>query len=208
MELKATKRELVGRKVKQLRDKGFMPAELFGHGVKNEHLTVSQKEFAKIFKTAGEHELVTIAIEGGKKIPVLITDAHRHPISGLFLAADFHAVRMDEKIRVKIPFAFIGEAPATKLGLPIIKVIDEIEIETLPGKMPHEFTVDISTLDNHGKSIHVKDIVALKESKIFISPESVIVTVGEKTKAEEVAPAPVAAEAAPAAATAPAPEAK
>ncbi len=208
MELKATKRELVGRKVKQLREKGFMPAELFGHGVKNEHLTVSQKDFSKIFKVAGEHELVTVAIEGGKKIPVLITDAHRHPISGLFLAADFYAVRMDEKIRVKIPFAFTGEAPATKLGLPIIKVIDEIEIETLPGKMPHDFTVDISTLDNHGKSIHVKDIKELREAKIFVSPESVIITVGEKTKAEEVAPAPIAAEAAPAATAAPAPEAK
>lgn len=183
-----------------------MPAELFGNGIENEHLTVSQKEFVKVFKTAGEHELVTIAIEGGKKIPVLITDAHRHPISGLYLAADFFAVRMDEKIRVKIPFAFVGEAPATKMGLPIIKVIDEIEIETLPGKMPHEFTVDISSLDNHGKSIHVKDIKALKDAKIFVSPESVIITVGEKTKAEEVVVAP-AAEAAPAAAV-PAPEAK
>lgn len=207
MELTATKRTVVGRKVKQLRAQGLIPAELFGSGIKNEHLTVSHKEFVKVFNAAGEHELVTLAVEGDKKVSVLITDAQRDAISGMYLAADFHAVRMDEKIRVKIPFAFVGEAPAVKKGLPIIKVMDEIEIETLPGAMPHEFTVDISTLDDQGKGVQVKNIAALKDMKIFVSPESVIITVGEKTKEEVAAPAPAAATT-PAAAATPAPEAK
>lgn len=208
MEIKALKRSVVGRKVKQLRKTGLVPAEIFGHGIKNEHLSVSQKELAKIYKSAGEHELVTVAIEGAEKISVLISDAQRDAISGDYLSVDFHAVRMDEKICVKIPFTFIGEAPAIKKGLPIIKVIDEIEIETLPGKMPREFVVDLSSLDDINKSIYVKDIAALKDTKIFVSPESVIVTVGEKTKEEVVAPAPAPAEAAATAETKPASETK
>ena len=42
MELKATTRELLGKKVKALRAVGTMPAELFGHGIKN-LISVSQR---------------------------------------------------------------------------------------------------------------------------------------------------------------------
>ena len=198
MELKAQNREILGKKVKALRTAGSMPAELFGHGIKNKHLSVSQKEFAKIYKAAGEHELVNVAVEGESPIPTLVTNAQRDAISGQFLSADFYAVKMDEKITVNIPITFNGEAPAEKKGLPIIKVLSEIEVETLPGNMPHEFVVDLSSLDDLGKSIHVKDIKIPKGVELLLAPDSVIATVGEKTAEEEVAPAPTE-EAAPAA---------
>ncbi len=198
MELKAQNREILGKKVKALRAVGSMPAELFGHGIKNKHLSVSQKEFSKIYKAAGEHELVNVAVEGESPIPTLVTNAQRDAISGQFLSADFYAVKMDEKITVNIPISFIGEAPAEKKGLPIIKVLSEIEVETLPGNMPHEFVADLSSLDDLGKSIHVKDIKIPKGVELLLAPDSVIATVGEKTAEEEVAPAP-AEEAAPAA---------
>ncbi|MFA6365458.1 MAG: 50S ribosomal protein L25 [Candidatus Paceibacterota bacterium] len=196
MELKATTRKIFGKKVKLLRQAGLLPAELFGSGVPNEHLSVSKKEFIKVYREAGEHELVTIDIEGGKKIPVLITDAVRNALSNEFFSVDFHAVKMDEKIRVKIPLVFEGEAPAIKNGFPVIKVVDEIEIETFPGKMPHSFTVNLAVLDELGKSIHMSDIKIPKDVRVFLTDETVIATVGEKAKAEEVVapvvPAPVA----------------
>ncbi len=203
MELKAQKRDIFGKKVKQMRLAGSIPAELFGKGIENEHVSVSEKEFTKVYRTAGEHELVTVAIEGGKKMPVLIAEAKRDPLTQSFLSVDFYAVRMDEKIRVNIPLSFVGESPVIKLGLPIIKVMDELEIETLPGKMPHAFEVNLALLDAPGASIHVKDLAIPKDVKIFLDSETVVATVGEKTK-EEVAPAPVesavpAPEAAPAA---------
>ena len=70
-------------------------------------------------------------------------------------------------------------------------------METLPGNMPHEFVVDLSSLDDLGKSIHVKDIKIPKGVELLLAPDSVIATVGEKTAEEEVAPV-VAEEAAPA----------
>lgn len=185
MELKATTRELLGKKVKALRAVGTMPAELFGHGIKNTHISVSQKDFAKLYKVAGEHELVNVALEDGKTTPTLITNAQRDAISGIFLSADFYAVRMDEKLTVNIPIEFIGEAPAEKAGFPIIKVLDEVEVETLPGNMPHKFTVDLSVLTDIGQSIHVKDIKIPKGVEMLLPEEAVIATVGEKT-AEEV----------------------
>lgn len=204
MELKATNREIFGKKVKILRAKGEMPAEMFGHGIPNAHISVSQKDFAKIYKTAGEHELVNVVVESGKAVPTLITNAQRDALSGQFLSADFYAVRMDEKLTVSIPVIFTGEASAEKKGFPVIKVLTEIEVETLPGNMPHEFTVDLSKLSGVGDTIHVSDVKMPKGVESLIPADSVIATVGEKTE-EEVAPA-AEAEAAPAAESAPAAE--
>ncbi|MCX6788710.1 MAG: 50S ribosomal protein L25 [Candidatus Jorgensenbacteria bacterium] len=187
MELKATIREVLGKKVKELRKTGAMPAEFFGRGLKNKHLTLSHKEFAKIYKAAGEHELVTLKVGVETPIQTLITSAQRDAISGVFLSADFYAVRMDEKLTVNIPIEFVGEAPAEKNGFPIIKVLDEVEIETLPANMPHKFTVDLSVLNELGKTIYIKDIKVPKGVEILLEEDAVIATVGEKT-AEEVAP--------------------
>ncbi len=191
MELKATTRELLGKKVKTLRAAGTMPAELFGHGIKNTHISVSQKDFAKLYKTAGEHELVNVSLEDGKVTPTLITNAQRDAISGIFLSADFYAVRMDEKLTVNIPIEFIGEAPAEKAGFPIIKVLDEVEVETLPGNMPHKFTIDLSILTDIGQSIHIKDVKVPKGVEMLLPEDAVIATVGEKTAEEVVEEKPV-----------------
>jgi len=53
MELTAQKREIMGKAVKTLRDGGFIPAELYGKEFKNIHLSVSEKDFNKIFNEAG-----------------------------------------------------------------------------------------------------------------------------------------------------------
>ena len=51
MELKATTRELLGKKVKALRAVGTMPAELFGHGIKISF--PFHKGFCKIVQSCG-----------------------------------------------------------------------------------------------------------------------------------------------------------
>ena len=47
MELNAQIRTLLGKKTKGLRKSGFIPAEVFGRGIQNKHLSVQAKEFAK-----------------------------------------------------------------------------------------------------------------------------------------------------------------
>lgn len=63
MELGVQKREKFGRLVKSLRDQGFIPAELYGKGVENLHLSVAVKDFNKVFKQAGENTMVDLIID-------------------------------------------------------------------------------------------------------------------------------------------------
>ena len=59
MELSVQPREIVGKKVRTLRKEGLIPAEIYGHGVKNVHISVPAKEFGKVFKDAGETTVIT-----------------------------------------------------------------------------------------------------------------------------------------------------
>lgn len=190
MELQVKTRTVLGKKVRARREAGFIPAEIFGRGLENRHVEVAEKDFVKLYKKAGEHTVITALTEKGEKIPVLISAIDRHPLTNKFLAVDFHQIRMDEKIQTNIPIQFTGEAPAIKTGLVLVKVLEEIEIESLPGKIPAHLIVDLASLENVGQSIHIADVKAPEGVKILSPATMVIVTVMEKAKEEVEAPKP------------------
>src|SRR3989344_2763827 len=167
MEILVKTRTILGKKVKSLRRNGLIPAEIYGHGLENRHVEVNAKDFKKVFRSAGENTLLDAMTESGEKIPVLINDVVRHPISDEVLSVDFRAVRLDEKTRVKVPVELIGEAPAVKSGFVVVRVMKEIEVEALPHKLPHKIEVDISTLQNPGESIHVGDVKLSGDVKVL-----------------------------------------
>ena len=53
-------RKIQGKKVKNLRQEGILPAVLYGPKIKNENLEVSLKEFEKVFQEAGESTLISL----------------------------------------------------------------------------------------------------------------------------------------------------
>ncbi len=189
MELAVKTREILGKKVKSLRRAGLVPAELFGSGVENQHLAVTENDFIKVYRKAGSHTVVYLINEKGGKIPTLISEVQEHPLTGNTLSVNFHQIKMDEMIEARVPVEFTGAAPAEKAGLVVIRVLHEIEIKSLPDKIPHSFKVDLGKLEKMGDSIHVSDLRAPSEVKILAPTETVIATVIEKAR-EEVAPPP------------------
>ncbi|PIR88884.1 MAG: 50S ribosomal protein L25 [Candidatus Harrisonbacteria bacterium CG10_big_fil_rev_8_21_14_0_10_40_38] len=187
MELTAQKREVFGKSVKKIRKEGLIPAELYGHGVKNEHLSVSVKEFNKVFKEAGESTVINLNFEGQKK-PVLVQYVGTNPRTDEILAVDFYEVNLSERINVNVPIEFTGEAPAVKekSGI-LIKALQELEIEALPTDIPREITVDLSSLAEIGSSIHVGDIIVPKNVKVLVDAETVVATITEQEAEEEAA---------------------
>ncbi|HVO28752.1 MAG TPA: 50S ribosomal protein L25 [Candidatus Paceibacterota bacterium] len=191
MDLTVTSREITGKKVRALRREGMVPAELYGHGIRNQHLAVAVKDFNKIFKEAGSTTVVTLALNA-QKVPALIYDVRRDYLTGDLEHVDFYQVRMDEKITAKVPLEFTGEAPAVKaLGAAVNKTMSEIEVEALPQNLPHKLTVDLSVLTELNQSVYVRDIAAPKGVKIMIDPETAVATATPPAAEEEVVEAPV-----------------
>jgi large subunit ribosomal protein L25 len=192
MELAVTQREKLGKGMRLLRRDGFIPAELYGHGAENMHLSVRALEFGKVFKDAGATTVVSLVI-GKVKKPALIYKVQRNFLTGAVDHIDFYQVRMDEAIRAKVPLAFIGESKAVKEHQAVItKAMNELEVEALPGDMPHVLQVDLSRLDELDTSIYVKDITVPKGVKVLVDAETAVATATPPMKEEEAAPAPAA----------------
>lgn len=186
--LKAEPRTVLGKKTKHLRAEGIIPAEVFGHGAENQHVSVAEKDFMKIYREGGENAVIELSI-GGEKVSTLVSHVAQDHVSGKVLAIDFHRIKKGEKIRTHVPVEYVGNDMAAKAGFVLVKVTSQLEIEALPENIPHSFQVDISGLQEPGENIEVKDMTLPEGVKLFVAPETVLVTVGEKAK-EEIAPAP------------------
>ena len=184
--IQATKREVSGKRVKSLRTAGKLPAVLYGHNTKTTQLEVSEKDFAKAFKQAGESTLVNLIVDG-KSQAVLIHDVQNHYLHDHPIHVDFYAVNMTEKLKVHVPLHFVGVAEAVKaLGGTLVKNLSEIEVECLPGDIPHSFEIDISSLNTFEDAIRISDIKVSDKVQILARPEEVLVTTTPPRSDEEM----------------------
>lgn len=184
-ELIAQKREILGRKVKTLRADGFVPAELYGYGVENTHLSVPLADFKSIYAEAGQNAIVDVVVDG-EAHKVLVQDVHVHPISQEILNVDFYQVNMKEKVTTSIPLEFVGESPAVNdLSGVLVKVMDEVEVEALPSELPHNIEVDLSKLTELDTSLTVADLPKSGKYEYISEPEAAIVTVSTQREEEE-----------------------
>ncbi len=191
MDLSVQTRGKFGKAVKTLRREGLIPAELYGHGVKNMHLAVPAKDFLKVFKEAGTNTVVNLLVDKERR-SALIYDVRRDYLSDDVVHIDFYQVRMDEKIKTKIPLEFLGESLAVKeKGGILNRAMLEVEVEALPADLPHRLSVELALLDDLNKSAYVKDIKVPGGVKILIDPETVIATVAPPVAEEENVEAPV-----------------
>lgn len=192
MELIVQTREILGKKVKALREQGLIPAELYGHGLANFHLSVPKKEFSKLFKEAGESTVIKLKTED-KEFNVLIHDIGKNALTDEIAHIDFYAIKKDEKIKVRVPLHFIGESAAVKeKGAILIKAVHELEIEALPEDLLHHIEVDISKLIDINTSILAKDLEISPKVKISSNLETVIASIIEQK--EEVVVEPIKVE--------------
>jgi len=160
-----------------IRASGLIPAEIYGKQFENKHITVSAKEFGKVFEEAGENTIVNLKV-GGEVYPVIIHDHQMDPLTDKFVSVDFFKVRLDEKITAPIPLEFVGESVAVKeMGGVLVKSMDEIEVEALPSSLPHEITIDVSVITEIDGSIYVKDLPISGDYEIVTDPDAVIATI-------------------------------
>lgn len=199
IKLSAKKREITGRKVKQLRAQGILPANVYGKKTKSLAVALDQKEFTKVFQEAGETGVVKLLVESEKEErPILIQNVQKDPVSDEPLHVDLRQIILTEKVTAQIPVELEAEAPAVqqKLGI-LIQIITELEVEALPMDLPEKFFVNISKLAKVGDEFTVKNL-AVDRKKIDLKAEETLVLAKiEPLAAEEVvAPKPeeVAAE--------------
>ncbi|MBI4835941.1 MAG: 50S ribosomal protein L25 [Candidatus Abawacabacteria bacterium] len=172
--LAANKRDVIGKKVKDLRAKGIIPGVVYGHGNPTDHIELNAKEFTKVFKEAGSNTIVDLTVDG-KAVKTIIYEVTFDPTSEAPRHVDFYRVKMNEKLTTTVPLNFVGESAAVRtLSAIIVHNKDELEITCLPADLPHEIQVDISKLAEINDMIHVSDLTIPANVEVSEDPETVI----------------------------------
>ncbi len=183
--LEATLRKVLGKKTKAIKDRGQIPAVVYGPGVKNVSIQVDEKEFKKVFKKAGESSLIELLVEKEKR-PVLVHEIQKNPVSDKIIHIDFFQASLKEEVEVAIPLVFEGVALAEKdLGGTLVKNILEVEVKALPQNLPHEIKVSVDSLKTFQDHILIKDLVLPPGVKVLKKPDEIIVSVLPPQKVEE-----------------------
>jgi large subunit ribosomal protein L25 len=199
--LDAKPRTVVGKKVRFMRRNGVIPVNVFGHNIASTALEVPEPALERALARAGTNALIDLSIAGSKDVlPVLIRGYQRRATSGKLLHVDLYQVSMTETLRTDVPLTLVGVAPGVSLGGLLLKNLDTIEIECLPGDLVSAIEVDVTGLAEMNSAILVRDLKVGAAITVLTNPETVIVKLAAPEKEEEE----VVAEAAPAAEEAPA----
>jgi len=185
VDLQAKGREERGKNAaRRLRASGMIPAVLYGDGDgQSTSLAVPDKVVDYTLHHLGDNALYDIDLGSGTST-ARIVDVQRDPVSGNLIHVDFAPVDMQQRIEVTVPLHVVGEAPGTEEGGVLQQVAYEVRIESLPGDIPQELTLDVSTLEM-GENLTLAD-VTLPEGVILISdPEEVAAVVTAPTEITE-----------------------
>lgn len=173
------KREVMGKKLKALREQGLAPANIFGKDFASTAITVNAHEFLKLFRKAGETQVLYLQLDKDE-IPVMVAHVQKHPVLGNPLHIDFKKVDLKKKIEAEVPIILIGEAVAVtqKIG-EIHQVLDSLTVEALPSDIPQSIEIDVTHLKEIDETITVADVKAEAGYTFTQEPDTMIVKVAE-----------------------------
>lgn len=173
-----------------LRNAGKIPAVFYGKKQESTPITLSTKEFEKVWKKAGENTVVNLQ-GGGDEVQALIHNVEKHPVTGTARHADFYVFEKGQKLKIKVPIEFVGVAPAVKdQGGVLVKVMHDLEIEAEPKNLPQTIEVDIAPLSAFGNTITAREVKLPEGVTLVVSPDEVVASVYEP-KEEVVEEVPV-----------------
>jgi large subunit ribosomal protein L25 len=185
---------------RRLRQTGKVPAVLYGGKSGPITLSVNAKQVGAILRSESGHNTLFQVDLGGKAEPAILKDWLVDPITGKLLHVDLMRVKMDVRMKVKVPVHTFGEPAGVKVQGGVFEVVTrEVEIECLPTDIPTEFKLDVTEL-MLGKQLRVSDLtVDTGKVKMLTEPERVIAhVVALKVEEEKPAEAVAAEVAAPA----------
>lgn len=182
--LEATKRDERGKNVaRRLRATGMVPAVLYGEDGASRALSVPERELDYTLRHVGDNALYDMDLGSGAET-ARVVDVQRNPLTGRLLHVDFAPVNMRQVIEITVPLTVVGEAPGVEEGGVLQQVAYEIQVETLPGDIPQEVTLDVSGLGMN-ENLTLGDLTLPSGVTLISDPEEVAVTITAPTEITE-----------------------
>ena len=174
LQLEVQKRDILGKKVKALRRQGLTPANIIFKGKPSLAIEIPSGQLVKVLQQSGYTQAMELAI-GSEKTTVLVTDVTFAPAGDLPEHVVFTEVKRGEKVHASVPLILNGEAPGVQKGLMVLQMLDHLEVISPALKIPEQFEIDITGLEEDGDTVRVSKIELPVEIETEIDPQTPIV---------------------------------
>lgn len=154
-------------------------------------VSVDYSELAKVIRTSSSTSLFKVKSES-KTLDgqmALMKARQLNPLTEEVIHVDFMIVKMDEKIKVRVPVILTGKAKGVVEGGILQQMSRSLNVRCLPNGIPTKIEADVSKLDIND-SLHVSDI-KLPEGVEVVGSVDYTLAVCVPPEKEEVAAAPV-----------------
>ena len=161
--LSLEKREITGKKLKDLRAKGMIPSVLYG-GKEPVLLASEYVATEKILEKAGYHSPIDLDM-AGKKHLAIVKGVAIDPVSRKIMNVEFQAISAREVVEATTPIVIVNfeasEASKT-FHFAMNQAMEEIDVKAKPADLPKELEIDASGMKEVDDKLTVADIVLPK----------------------------------------------
>ena len=154
------KREITGKKLKALREKGLIPSVIYG----GKEPVLASSEYVpteKVLEKAGYHSPIDLDIAGKKQLAI-VKDVHLDPVSRRIINIEFQAIKANEVVEATTPITIVNfeASDASKIyHFEMNQAMEEIDIKAKPADLPNELVIDASNLKEVDDKITIADLV-------------------------------------------------
>ena len=177
--LELSPREVLGKKVKRLRQQGVIPVHLYGPGVDPQPLQCETTKLVDVLVRAGGNTAVTVTVQGGQETHLAFArEIQWDPRRDDILHVDFLAVDAARPVSAQVPITLIGDSPGARTaGGTVMQQLRDLNVEALPLEVPRELELDLTMLTEPDGVLRAADIVIPGNVTLLTDPEDVVVRI-------------------------------
>jgi large subunit ribosomal protein L25 len=168
---------------RRTRRAGLVPAVLYGHGEKPQHIALPAREFAAAIRHGGLNQVFTIDIAGNSGATFALPKAiQRDPIKDTYEHVDLLIVKRGEKVQVDVPVTLVGEADRNTL---VVNESTTLAIVAEAMHLPSGFEVSIEGLEA-GSQVTAGDVTLPRGVELAVEPDFVLAIISQAQTAEQL----------------------
>ncbi len=179
----AEPRAVVGKKVKQLRRNGLIPAVIYGQK-EPVNIQIENHLLRRVLRSVGQTNLIDVEL-GDKTYTVLAREVQQHLTRGDLIHVDFLEVDLKVVVTAEAQLKAVGESVPGSENMGVATLaLRAVEIECLPEDLLDEIEVDFSMIKTVDDVITVGDLT-LPKGIAMVTDSDIVVARFERFKEEE-----------------------
>ena len=142
---------------RKLRAAGRLPAVVYAQGEEATSVHVDPVDIDRIFRTTRNRNTILHLDIDGEKVPCIVRDTQRHPLTREILHLDFYRLAEGQRITVDVPLEPQGRPAGASLGGRLRVIRRTVPVNAEWSAIPATLPVDVSPLQI-GDFIKVSEI--------------------------------------------------